>query len=81
MWFDTLTNANQHFQLEGTAEKPEITISGGDTPIDIRARRYNRDTTIKNSKGKYTHINTGFSGTKKGDDNLDNVTYIISPNE
>jgi outer membrane protein OmpA-like peptidoglycan-associated protein len=80
VWFDPLTDAKQHFQLEGTAENPIITISGGDTPIDIWARRYNRDTNIV-VKGKKTHVNTGFSGRIPGDDGLDNVTYIINPNK
>ncbi len=80
VWFDPLTDAKQHFQLEGTAENPIITISGGDTPIDIWARRYNRDTNIV-VKGKKTHVNTGFSGKIPGDDGLDNVTYIINPNK
>ena len=81
VWFDPLLDAKQHFQLEGTSEKPVITISGGDTPIDIWIRRNRRDTNIKNSKGKQTHVNTGFSGKKKGEDGLDNVTYIINPNK
>ena len=81
VWFDPLLDAKQHFQLEGNAEKPVITISGGETPIDIWQRRYSRDTTIKNNKGKQTHVNTGFSGKKTGEDGLDNVTYIINPNK